>query len=76
MDRNRPVECGAGVALDRDCGNLDGVATTEELLRKVADVTLLAPCDRRVELREQENAHGQETLSLAICSPGGPERVP
>ena len=66
MHRHGPVERRARVVLHRDCGNLDGVATIAELLREVPDVTLLASCDRRVELREQEYSHGEETLAAQL----------
>ena len=50
MHRNVAVERRACVVLDRDCGNLDGVTATGELLGEVPDMTLLASRDRRVEL--------------------------
>jgi hypothetical protein len=74
MHRHRPVERRARIALDGDCGNLDGVATIVELLREVANVTLLASGNRRVELREQEYAHREETLPVPFELVGESDR--
>lgn len=73
MHRNVAVETRACVVLDRDCGNLDGVTATGELLGEVPDMTLLASRDRRVELAEHEYPHGEETLPAPACPIGEPQ---
>ncbi len=57
VDGHRPVECRRVVVGGGDGGHLHLVTPGDEDVGEVSHVTLLAPHDRRVELREHQDAH-------------------